>query len=82
MGLALELDGNYVGTRFSQLANVCIYTSNVFCVHVLHFTIKKKKSLKAKRIHKAETPLVRKYTASISRSQSGMHKGGKLPRLT
>lgn len=81
MGLALELDGNYVGARFSQLANVCIYTSNVFCVHVLHFTIKKK-SPKAKRMHKADIPLVRKYTASISRSQSGMHKGGKLPRLT
>lgn len=82
MGLALELDGNYMGARFSQFVNVYNYASNVFCVHVLHFTIKKKKSRKAKRIHKAEIPLVRKYTASISRSQSGMDKGGTLPRLT
>lgn len=44
MGLALEVDGSYVGAHFSQLANVCIYTSNVLCVHALHFTIKKKVS--------------------------------------
>lgn len=66
-----------MGARFSQFINVYIYTSNVFCTCITFYN---KKSQNAKRrIPKAEILLVRKYTASTSRSQSGMDKEGMLP---